>query len=100
MLRFLLALIALCLLAGEAKEFAYAQANYPQRTVRIVVPSSPGGGTDILARVLAEHFSKSMGAQFFVENRPSAGQSIGIEVVARSSRLLIPACRAGRTAFL
>jgi tripartite-type tricarboxylate transporter receptor subunit TctC len=58
--------------------------SYPQRPVRIVVPSSPGGGTDILARVLADHLGRTMNGQFFVENRPGAGQSIGIEVVARS----------------
>ena len=80
----LLGLLGLCLLVGEATKQTYAQ-NYPQRAVRIVVPSSPGGGTDILARVLADHFAKTLGGQFFVENRPGAGQSIGIEAVARSA---------------
>jgi len=70
-----------CVLAGQAG----AQGNYPSRPVRIVVPSPPGGGTDIIARVLAEHFSKAMGQQFFVENRPGAGNMIGIESVARSA---------------
>lgn len=79
--RWLVGLMALCLVAAEGR----AQTNYPQRPVRIVVPSSPGGGTDILARVLADHFSKTMGGQWFVENRPGAGQSIGIEAVARSA---------------
>jgi tripartite-type tricarboxylate transporter receptor subunit TctC len=64
---------------------AAAQSDYPSRPVRIVVPSSPGGGTDILARVLADHLARSMGGQFFVENRPGAGQMIGIESVARSA---------------
>jgi tripartite-type tricarboxylate transporter receptor subunit TctC len=59
--------------------------DYPARPVRIVVPSPPGGGTDIVARVLAQNFSKSMGQQFFVENRPGAGNMIGIESVARSA---------------
>jgi tripartite-type tricarboxylate transporter receptor subunit TctC len=77
----LLGLFGLSLLMTEGR----AQANYPQRAVRIVVPSSPGGGTDILARVLADHFAKTLGGQFFVENRPGAGQSIGIEAVARSA---------------
>lgn len=72
--------LSLCLWVQEGS----AQV-YPQRAVRIVVPSSPGGGTDILARVLADHFSKSIGGQWFVENRPGAGQSIGIEAVARSA---------------
>ena len=62
-----------------------AQSAYPSRPVRIVVPSPPAGGTDIVARVLADHFSKAMGAQFFVENRPGAGNMIGIESVARSA---------------
>ena len=51
----------------------------PTRPVRIVVPSAPAGGTDIVARVLAQHLSKSLGQQFFVENRPGAGNMLGIE---------------------
>jgi len=58
---------------------------YPSRPVRIVVPSPPGGGTDIIARVLAQHFSTTLKQQFFVENRPGAGNMIGIESVARSA---------------
>jgi tripartite-type tricarboxylate transporter receptor subunit TctC len=53
--------------------------------VRIVVPSPPAGGTDIIARVLAQYFSNTMGQQFFVENRPGAGNMIGIESVARAA---------------
>ena len=59
--------------------------TWPARPVRIVVPSPPAGGTDIVARVLAEHFSKAFGQQFFVENRPGAGNMIGIESVARAA---------------
>src|SRR4051812_19908342 len=59
--------------------------EYPSRTVRIIVPSAPGGGTDILARVLADYLAKSLGGQFVVENRPGAGQMIGIEAVARAT---------------
>jgi tripartite-type tricarboxylate transporter receptor subunit TctC len=59
--------------------------TWPSRPVRIVVPSPPAGGTDIVARVLAEHFSRAFGQQFFVENRPGAGNMIGIEAVARSA---------------
>jgi tripartite-type tricarboxylate transporter receptor subunit TctC len=54
------------------------------RPVRIVVPSPPGGGTDIVARVLAQHFSRALGQSVFVENKPGAGNMIGIEAVARS----------------
>jgi tripartite-type tricarboxylate transporter receptor subunit TctC len=72
--------LVLCLLAGQAA----AQADYPSRPVRIIVPSPPSGGTDIVARVLAQHFSKAFGQQFFVENKPGAGNMIGIEAAARS----------------
>src|SRR5688572_13912990 len=59
--------------------------TWPSRPVRIVVPSPPAGGTDIIARVMAEHFSKVFRQQFFVENRPGAGNMIGIESVARAA---------------
>jgi tripartite-type tricarboxylate transporter receptor subunit TctC len=61
-----------------------AQSDYPVRPVKIVVPSPPSGGTDIIARVLAQDFSKALGQQFFVENKPGAGNMIGIESVARA----------------
>ena len=64
---------------------ALAQANYPARAVRIIVPSPPAGGTDIVARVLADHFTKAFGQQFFVENKPGAGNIIGIEAAARAA---------------
>jgi tripartite-type tricarboxylate transporter receptor subunit TctC len=77
------ALFGFCVVAVLATP-AVAQGNYPNRPVRIVVPSSPGGGTDISARVIADHLGRAFKGQFFVENRPGAGQSIGIEVVARA----------------
>ena len=76
-----LALLGLCVLTSHG----LAQSAYPVRPVRIVVPSPPGGGTDIIARVLAQHFSSAMGQQFFVENRAGAGNMIGIESVARAA---------------
>jgi tripartite-type tricarboxylate transporter receptor subunit TctC len=59
--------------------------DYPSRPVRIIVPSPPAGGTDIVGRVLAEHFSRTLGQQFFVENKPGAGNLIGIEAAARAT---------------
>src|SRR5438094_474318 len=80
-MRWVEAVLVSGLLAGQA----LGQTDYPARPVRIVVPSPPAGGTDIIARVLAQHFSKSLNQQFFVENRPGAGNMIGIESVARAT---------------
>jgi tripartite-type tricarboxylate transporter receptor subunit TctC len=62
---------------------AFAQA-YPAKPVRIVVPSSAGGGTDIIARVLAPELSKRLGQQVIIDNRPGAGTMIGIEIAAKA----------------
>jgi tripartite-type tricarboxylate transporter receptor subunit TctC len=71
------------LLAGIACVQAQT-TDYPTRPVRIIVPSSPGGGTDILARLMAKKLAESMGQPFIVENRAGAGQALGIDVVARA----------------
>jgi len=63
---------------------AAAQTGYPSKPVRFIVPSAAGGGTDIIARALAQKLSESLGAQFVVDNRPGAGQMIGIEMAAKS----------------
>jgi tripartite-type tricarboxylate transporter receptor subunit TctC len=62
---------------------AYAQA-WPAKTVRIVVPFGPGGGTDIQGRLLSRKFYDSMGQTFVVENRAGASGLIGAELIARS----------------
>lgn len=64
---------------------AHAQTAYPTRVVRLIVPSSPGGGTDISARILAPQLTQFLGQQVVVENRPGAGTMIGGEAVARAA---------------
>ena len=77
---------ALCLtLAGSALPFgAHAQANYPDRPLRIIVPFTAGGSSDIQGRLLAEHLGKLYGQSVVVENRPGAGGHIGGKYVADS----------------
>ena len=59
--------------------------SYPTRTIKLVVPSSPGGGTDIVARILGQKLSEQLGQQFVVENRAGAGTVIGNDAVAKSA---------------
>ena len=74
-----LAICALCLGCGAAN----AQ-SYPVKPVRMIVPAAPGGGTDLVARVLAQHLSEALGQQFVVDNRGGAGTTLGSAVVAKS----------------
>ena len=61
----------------------WAQA-YPTRPVRIIAPTAPGGGPDILARLIGPWLSGRLGQQFVVENRPGGGSNIGTEAVVRA----------------
>ncbi|MFZ9194606.1 MAG: Bug family tripartite tricarboxylate transporter substrate binding protein [Burkholderiales bacterium] len=67
-----------------AATLAHAQVNYPVRAVRVIVPSAPGGGTDISARIIAPQLTAFLGQQVIVENRAGAGTMIGGEAVARA----------------
>ena len=74
---------ALAALSG----FATAQpmaSGWPNRPVRIVVPFTPGGTTDILARALAPELGKAFGQTFIVDNKPGAGGNVGADMVAKS----------------
>ena len=59
--------------------------TWPARPVRMVVPFAPGGPTDVMARILAQKLSESMGQQFIVENRAGAGGNIGMSLVAKAA---------------
>ena len=61
-----------------------AAQDYPNKPIRIVVPYSPGGGTDTVARLMAARLSTAFGQQVVVENKPGASANIGAEFVARS----------------
>jgi tripartite-type tricarboxylate transporter receptor subunit TctC len=66
-----------------ASHIAVAE-TYPSRPVRILVATSAGGGTDLVARFIAQWLSERLGQSFFVENRPGGGNNIGTEMAAHS----------------
>jgi tripartite-type tricarboxylate transporter receptor subunit TctC len=75
----ILAAAVLCAFAGIAQ----AQ-TYPVKTVRIIVPFAPGGGSDFIARAIAPPLGKAMGQQFVIDNRPGAGSTLGSEIALKS----------------
>jgi tripartite-type tricarboxylate transporter receptor subunit TctC len=64
---------------------AYAEDAYPSRPVSLVVPNAPGGGMDIVARILGKKLSAALGQSIVVENRPGAAENIGIRSVAQAA---------------
>ena len=81
-------LLAACFLpaAASGTSAAFAQTtSYPVKTIRLIVPYPPGGGTDTIARPLAQRLTENLGQQVIVDNRGGAGGSIGMEYAARSA---------------
>ena len=74
------ALVGFVLLAQAAQ----AQ-DWPQKPVRFIVPYPPGGGTDVIARIIQEPLSRALGQQVIIENRGGAGGALGTEAAARSA---------------
>jgi tripartite-type tricarboxylate transporter receptor subunit TctC len=80
--RLLFALAAWALIAALPVNDAFAA--YPEKTIRIIVPFAPGGGTDVIARTLTQEMAKDLGATIIIENKPGAGTIIGTQSVATS----------------
>ena len=76
--------LAACAAALPAVSRIAKAQSYPARPVRIVVPVSPGGALDILARLIGQWLTERLGQPFVIENRPGAGTNIGVEVVVRA----------------
>jgi tripartite-type tricarboxylate transporter receptor subunit TctC len=80
------ALLGAGLLAGAADACAQAQPQgWPTRPIRLIVPTGPGLGTDIMARLLADGVSRVLGQQIYVENMPGASGIIGAQAAARAA---------------
>jgi len=84
MRKFLGAVAAAAMLVLAGQSSAQPEANYPVRAVKIIVSAPPGGGVDIIARVIADRLAKMLGQPFVVENRPGAGGNLGAETVAQA----------------
>lgn len=80
-----MAALCLALCCGLPGTAAQAQTGYPVRAVRIIVPQTPGGASDALARIVAARLSEKWGQPVVVENRAGAGGNIGMDAVAKSA---------------
>ena len=80
--RFLYLAVGAAALPADSR-VAWAQA-YPTRPVRLIVPFGPGGGTDIVARLIGQWLSERIGQTFVIENRPGVGGNLGTEAVVRA----------------
>jgi tripartite-type tricarboxylate transporter receptor subunit TctC len=76
--------VALALLSVVAVTGAARAADYPVRPVRWIVPYPPAGTTDVLARIVAQWLTEKMGQPFVVENKPGAGNNLGVEAVVNA----------------
>ena len=63
----------------------HAQGSYPEKPLRFVVPYPPGGGTDVIARIVQQKFAAALGQPVVIENKGGAGGSVGTEVVAKAA---------------
>jgi tripartite-type tricarboxylate transporter receptor subunit TctC len=62
----------------------HAQEKYPAKAIRLLTPFAPGGGSDILARIIGPHVSAALGQQIVVDNRPGGGGTLGAGLAVRS----------------
>jgi tripartite-type tricarboxylate transporter receptor subunit TctC len=76
--------IALCAVTVLGPICAVAQTNYPNKPIRLISPYEPGGGVDIMARMVAQKLTQGLGVSVVVENRPGAGGVVGTQVLASS----------------
>ena len=79
--RLAIATLAACVTAGGA----FAQSDYPSKPIRLIIPFAAGGSTDVIARLLSEKLTEAVGKPLVIENRPGAGSTVGVDVVAKAA---------------
>jgi tripartite-type tricarboxylate transporter receptor subunit TctC len=77
-------LAGFALLMTTCVDFVFAQA-YPTKSIRVIVPYPPGGGTDLAARLIAQKLTESLGKSVIVENRAGANGNIGTDAMAKAA---------------
>jgi len=77
--------LALALLPGASLRAQDAAAAWPSKTVRLILPFTPGGSTDFQGRILCEWLGRHFGQQFIIDYKPGAGSNLGVAEVARSA---------------
>ena len=77
-------LLAAATLASPLAAFAQSGSDYPSKPIKLIVPYPPGGGTDVIARIVQERFQALLGQPVVIDNRGGAAGSIGTELVAKS----------------
>lgn len=82
LMRYVIAIALLCASAGA--QGAADAASYPARPIRMIVPWPPGGGTDVIARIVCQRMSESFGQQIVIDNRGGASTIIGTEIAAKA----------------
>ena len=73
------------LAAGMSANAQQPAADYPSKPVRMIVPFAPGGGTDIIARLVAQDLSQAWGQSVVVDNRGGGGGTLGTQMAAKSN---------------
>jgi len=73
------------LLAGVLAHTSVLAQSYPNRPIKLIVPFGPGGFTDVVARILGQKLGPAMNTSFVIENKPGAGSTIGMDLVAKSA---------------
>ena len=81
----ILSALGVALVTGAAAQPRGGEVDYPSRPVRMIVPFAPGGSSDLVARVMAQHLTVAWGQQVIVDNRPGAGGMLGHQIGARAS---------------